>query len=192
MKEAPLQGNNIIFPDLSKVGVGTNWQDQVFKTAPLQVHNITAKGGSEKSTYFLSGGYLEQGGIVGGTDKSRFRRANFTSNLTFDLSSKVKFLVNTSAIYINSKGIAENGFNSVLGNAINYDPTVPILNNAPNTIGKYGFSRLLRSENVNPLTQLDNTHNINKGGKVYGKFELQYDILKNLKLTNSFWIHLLQ
>ena len=181
-----LAGNNIIFPDLSKVGVGTNWQDQVFKTAPLQIHNITAKGGGEKSTYFLSGGFLEQGGIIGGMDKSRFRRANFTSNLTFDLSSKAKLFINTSALMINSKGVAENSFNSVLGNAINYDPTVPVVNNVANTIGANGFSTLLRSEIINPMTQLDNTYNINNGGKVYGKFELQYDILKNLKFTNRF------
>jgi TonB-linked SusC/RagA family outer membrane protein len=181
-----LSGGNIIFPDLSKVGVGVNWQDQVFKTAPIQNHNITFKGGAEKSTYFLSGGFLEQGGVIGGIDKSRFRRGNFTSNLSFDLSSKLKLFINTSGVYISSKGVAENNFNSVLGNAINYDPTVPLLNNVPNTIGKNGFSTLLRSEIINPLTQLDNTYNITNGGKVYGKFEFQYEILKNLKLTNRF------
>lgn len=181
-----LSGGNIIFPDLSKVGVGVNWQDQVFKTAPIQNHNITFKGGAEKSTYFLSGGFLEQGGVIGGIDKSRFRRGNFTSNLSFDLSSKLKLFINTSGVYISSKGVAENNFNSVLGNAINYDPTVPLLNNVPNTIGKNGFSTLLKSEIINPLTQLDNTYNITNGGKVYGKFEFQYDILKNLKLTNRF------
>lgn len=181
-----LSGGNIIFSDLSKIGAGTNWQDQVFQSAPLQSHSINVKGGGEKSSYFLSGGYTEQGGIVGGTDKSRFRRANFTSNLMFDLSTKVKLLINTSAVYLNSKGIAENGFNSVLGNAINYDPTVSVVNNVPNTIGQYGFSTLIKSENINPLTQLENTYNINRGGKLYGKFELQYDILKNLKLTNRF------
>ena len=57
-----LSGGNIIFPDLTKLGVGTNWQKEVFTNAPLQTHNISARGGSDKMTYFLSGGYLQQGG----------------------------------------------------------------------------------------------------------------------------------
>lgn len=176
----------IIFPDLSKLGVGTDWQNEIFKKAPIQSYNVTARGGGEKVSYFLSGGFLSQAGIIGGADKSIFNRATFTSNLTFDLSSKLKFIVNTTGLIITSKGIPENSFNSVLGNAINYDPTVPILNTAPNTIGKYGFSRYILSEIFNPLTQLENTHNENLGNKIYGKFEMQYDILKNLKLTGRF------
>lgn len=42
------------------------------------------------------------------------------------------------------------------------------------------------SEIFNPLTKLDNTYNKNVGSKIYGKFELQYDVLKNLKITSRF------
>ena len=179
-------GGNIIFPNLKDLGVGTNWQNEIFETAGLQSHNITARGGSEKMSYFLSGGYLKQGGIVGGNDKSNFSRGNFTANLNFDLSSKIKFILNTTGVVLNSKGIQENSFNSVIGSALNYDPTVSILNTTPNTVGKYGFSKLLLSEIFNPLTKLDNTYNKNVGNKLYGKFEMQYDVIKNLKITSRF------
>ena len=179
-------GGSVIFPDLSKIGVGTDWQKEVFKQASFQSHNISARGGSDKMSYFLSGGYLDQGGIVGGNDKSKFSRANFTANLNFDISKKLKFILNTSGILLNSKGIQENSFNSVIGSALNYDPTVPVYNNVPNTVGKYGFSTLLLSEIFNPLTKLDNTYNKNVGNKLYGKFEMQYDVIKNLKLTSRF------
>lgn len=181
-----LAGGNIIFSDLSKVGVGTNWQNQVFKTAAMQTHNITAKGGSDKMTYFLSGGFLNQGGIVGGNEKSKFNRSNLTANLNFDISPKLKFILNTTGVILDSKGIQENSFNSVLGSAINFDPTVPVYNDVPNTVGKYGFSKLLLSEIYNPLTKLDNTYNTNNGFKLYGKMELQYEVNKNLKLTSRF------
>jgi TonB-dependent starch-binding outer membrane protein SusC len=179
-------GGNIIFPDLSTIGVGTDWQKQIFKTASLQSHNVTARGGSDKMTYFLSAGFLNQGGIVGGNDKSRFSRGNLTANLNFDLSSRLKFILNTSAILLDSKGIQENSFNSVLGSALNYDPTVPVYNTVPNTVGTYGFSNLLLSEIFNPLTKLENTYNKNIGNKLYGKAEFQYDVLKNLKLSTRF------
>ena len=177
-------GGDVIFPDLSVLGTGTNWQKEVFKTAPMQQHNVGVRGGSETVNYFLSGGYTSQGGIVGGIDKSKFDRANFTANLDFQLTPKLKFIVNTTGVILNSKGIQENSFNSVIGSALNFDPTVPVLNDNPGTVGKYGYSNLLLSEIYNPLTKLDNTYNKSLGSKLYGKFEIQYDILKNLKLSS--------
>lgn len=179
-------GGNIIFNDLSKLGVGTNWQNEIFKDASIQTHNISARGGSEKMTYFLSGSYLSQGGIVGGIDKSRFSRANFTGNLSFDLTPKLKFIINSTYSNQSSVGIQENSFNSIIGSAINYDPTVSVYNNVPNTVGKYGFSNLIFTEVFNPLTKLENTYNQNIGNKIYGKFELQYQVVKNLKLTTRY------
>ncbi len=179
-------GGNIIFPDLSVLGAGTDWQNEIFEKAPLQLYNLGARGGSDKITYFLSGGYMSQGGIVGGYDRSRFNRINFSSNLSFDLTSRLKFILNANYQNLSSKGVQENSFNSIIGSALNYDPTVPVLNNVPNTVGKYGFSNLLLSEVFNPLTKLDNTFNKNSGNKFYGKFEFQYDVIKDLKLTSRF------
>jgi TonB-dependent starch-binding outer membrane protein SusC len=53
-------------------------------------------------------------------------------------------------------------------------------------VGKYGYSNLLLSEIFNPMTKLDNTFNKNIGTKLYGKFELQYEVIKNLTLTTRF------
>ncbi|HEY0039709.1 MAG TPA: carboxypeptidase-like regulatory domain-containing protein, partial [Flavisolibacter sp.] len=132
-----VSGGNVIFPDLTKLGVGTNWQDQIFKKATFQSHNVSVRAGSDKSAYFLSAGFLSQGGIVGGNDRSRFTRGNITANLDFYLSSKVKFIINATGVLLDSKGVQENSFNSIIGSALNYDPTVPVLNNVPNTTGKY-------------------------------------------------------
>lgn len=179
-------GGPLIFQNLSTLGVGTDWQKEIFKTAAMQSHNVAARGGSDKLSYFLSAGYLNQGGIVGGNDKSLYSRGTFTANLSFDLTSKLKFIMNTTGVILDGKGVQENSFNSVIGSALNYDPTVPIYNNVPNTVGKYGFSNLLLSEIFNPLTKLDNTYNKNTGNKLYGKFEFQYDVIKNLKLSTRF------
>ena len=179
-------GGNIVFPDLTVFGKGTNWQDQIFEQAPIQSHSIGARGGSDRMAYFLSAGYQSQGGIVGGYDKSRFNRGTFTANLSFDITSKFKFLLNTTGVLLDSKGVQENSFNSILGSALNFDPTVSVLNQDPNAIGTYGYSNLLLSEIFNPLTKLQNTYNKSIGSKIYGKFELQYDLLKDLKLSTRF------
>ncbi|MEP5933551.1 MAG: SusC/RagA family TonB-linked outer membrane protein, partial [Winogradskyella arenosi] len=125
-------------------------------------------------------------GIVGGEDKSNFNRLNFTANVDFQLTSKLKFILNASYANIKSQSIAENSFNSILGNAINFDPTVTPYNTDPNDFATYGYSNLLLSEIFNPVQRLENTYNESNGNKLYGKFELQYDILKNLKVTSRF------
>jgi TonB-linked SusC/RagA family outer membrane protein len=178
-----VSGGNIIFPNLSTLGVGTNWQDQVFNNAAMQSHNVNAKGGNENITYFISAGYLGQDGIVGGGDKSFFNRTNGTANLTLSLSKKLRVIANTSFVNIKGSGIPENSINSVLSNALNFDPTTPIFNTVPNTTGTYAVSNNILSEIFNPLTQLENTYNESNTNKLYGKLEGQYDILKNLKVT---------
>jgi hypothetical protein len=143
-------GGPVIFPDLSKVGVGSNWQDQIFKKAPLQLYSFSVTGGSDKVSYFLSANYAEQAGIVGGGSNSDYSRSNFTANLNFQLMPKLKFILNTTGVLLNSKGVAENSFNSIIGEALNFDLTVPVYNTVPNTIGTYGFSNLLLQEVHNP------------------------------------------
>ena len=179
-------GGAVIFPDLSTLGLGTNWQDLIFKNAPISSHTLTAKGGNGNMGYFLSGGYLGQGGIVGGSEKSYFDRYNGTANLNFDMSSKVKFIANTSFVNIRGAGVPENAINSVISNALNFDPTVPVYNTTPGVYGKYGVSNTILSEIFNPLTQLEDTHNKSNTKKLYGKLELQYQILKDLKLTSRY------
>ncbi len=180
-----VSGGPVIFSDLSKLGVGTDWQKEIFKTAPIQNYSVAMRGGSDKTTYFLSTGFLQQGGIVGGIDKSRFTRGNITANLEFNISSKLKFLLNTTGVILDGKGIQENSFNSVIGSALNFDPTVPIFDTT-GSVGKYGYSNLLLSEIFNPLTKLDNTYNKNIGNKLYGKAEMQYNVWKDLRLTSRF------
>lgn len=177
---------DLIFPNISGLGLGTDWQDEVFEEAQVTSHTLSARGGTEKIGYFFSTGYLSQGGIVGGEDKSNFNRVNFTANVDFQLTSKLKFILNSSYANIKSKSVAENSFNSILGNALNFDPTVSVYNNDANDFTTYGYSNLLLSEIFNPVQRLDNTYNESNGDKLYGKFELQYDILDNLKITSRF------
>ena len=187
MNEGSLvSGGGLIFNDISSLGKGTNWQDEIFKDALVTSNNFSARGGSEKMSYFLSTGYLNQGGIVGGSDKSNFKRFNATANLNFQLSPKWKFILNTTYANIKRRTVAENSFNSILGNALNFDPTVEVYNNDVNDFAEYGYSDIILSEIFNPVQRLDNTYNENNGNKLYGKFEVQYDVLKNLKLTSRF------
>lgn len=63
------------------LGAGTDWQDQIYRTAPMQNYNLSASGGGEAYTYSLSGGYFSQDGIVKETDYERLNlriKSDFT------------------------------------------------------------------------------------------------------------------
>ena len=174
-------GEGLIYPDLSGLGTGTNWQEEVINDAAIVNHSITASGGSDKTSFYVSAGYLGQDGVVGPSDKSYFNRTNFTTNINTDLTDKTKLLVNTNYTNIKGKGLPENGINSVLSNSLNFDPTV-----SPYENGSFGISETITQEIINPLAQIDNTYNEGNTNKLTGKIELQHDLMDNLKVTSRF------
>jgi len=63
------------FADPSVLGEGTNWQKELFQPAPMQKHQLSLSGGSEKSTFYLSSEYLNQKGVAYGSGFDRFFHA---------------------------------------------------------------------------------------------------------------------
>ena len=123
-----------------------------------------------------------QDGVVGGGDKSYFNRANVTANFNTNLSEKFVFIANTSYANIKSAGLSENNIGSVLSNALNFDPMV----SPYDANGKFGISETITQEIKNPLALIDNTYNKGNTNKFFGKLELQYDIIDNLKVSTRF------
>ena len=174
-------GQSLPFPDASRLGRGTNWQDEVFSTAPLMSHDMTVSGGSDRVTYSLSGSHLEQEGIVGG-DKSSFHRNTARLALGIDLTEKLKLTTNAIYTYIDRDALNENDLGSPLFNALNALPTLPVYDDGdeftlvPNTPG-------LGIEVVNPLAQIANTFNDYDLNKINGQLSLDWQVLSPLKLT---------
>lgn len=68
--------------DPSILGVGTNWQDAIFRTAFQHQHQVSAQGGTDKVQYYVSGTYMDQEGTIIGSNFDRFGvRANLDANL---------------------------------------------------------------------------------------------------------------
>jgi len=173
-------GGGLIFNNISGLGQGTDWQNEVLVNAPIISNSISASGGSETTSYFLSAGYLGQDGVVGGGDKSYFNRANLTANFNTSITDKLTLLLNTSYANIKSSALSENNIGSVLSNALNFDPTVsPYDEN-----GNFGISNTITQEIKNPLAQINDTYNEANTNKLFGKIEFQYDVLDNLKVTS--------
>lgn len=172
-------GQEMPFPNTA-LGVGTNWQDTVFQSAPVESYSLSINGGSGKTRYSLGATYFSQEGIVGGA-KSNFSRYNARLNLSTELSSKLK--LNSVFLFASDtrSTLAENGIGSVLYNTINAFPNEPI-----RTLdGNYSYLEEV-ADIINPIAQMENTYNYNIADKFVGKEELVYDFGEHLSFTNRF------
>lgn len=143
------------YPDLSGLGVGTNWQNELFQTAPIFDNNISVMGGSDKMTYSLSASNLNQEGIIGG-DQTGYDRSTARMSMGADLNTWLKFNTSLTYTHVNRKSINDFGLGSVLFNALNMPSVYPVYDEsgnyfqAPTDVG---------IEVINPLAQIDNTYN---------------------------------
>jgi TonB-linked SusC/RagA family outer membrane protein len=125
-------------------GNGTDWQDQLYRNAPVQNHNLSFSGGDKNTSYFFSLGYFNQQGVV---KYSGMERYNARLNLENRQAERyaVGINVNTSYIYddyvSNGVGINENA--GAIYAAINYDPTVSVLDED----GNYTLSDFITTDN---------------------------------------------
>lgn len=172
-------GYPLPFPDVSGLGKGTDWQDELFSRAPIFDNNIRVAGGSEKMVYSLSASDLRQEGIIGG-DKSGYNRSTGALNMGADLYKWLK--LNTSLMYTNigRKSFNDNGLGSVLFNAVNMPSTVPIYDES----GNYFLAPAnLGIEIINPLQQISNTYNNYDLNKLNGGFGLESNFARHFSAT---------
>ncbi len=86
--------SNDYYADPSLLGVGTNWQDAIFRTALQHQHQVSAEGGTDKIKYYVSASYMDQDGTLIG---SNFNRYSFRVNLDSQLKKWLK--IGVSATY---------------------------------------------------------------------------------------------
>lgn len=175
-------GQSLPYPNVSGLGNGTNWQNELFNKTPIRSNDISVSGGSESITYTFSGSDLYQEGIIG-KDKSDFKRNTARLSLNADISKKLSLQTNLIYTYIDRDAVNDSGLGSVLFNAINTPSTLSVRDiNGNYTLvpSSPGFG----IEVINPLAQIENTYNDYKLKKLNGSFSLKYDILDNFTLTS--------
>lgn len=177
-------GRALPYPNVSGLGKGTKWQDEVMSTGvPIINHDLSISGGSDKITYAVSGSHIDQEGIVG-QNKSGFLRNTARVALNADVTDHLKLKTNVIYTYFNRKSLNENGLGSVLFNALNVPSTLsPYDSNGnftvvPSTAG-------LGNEIINPLAQIANTYNDYSFKKINGNFGLEYKLFDGFVLSSS-------
>lgn len=107
-----------IRPDL--FGEGTDWQDELYRSALMTSHNLSLTGGSDKITYAISAGYLNQDGIAIG---SGYKRQTIRGNLDAQLKSWLKGGISFSLADSKQETATSN---SIIMTALQSQPTVAV------------------------------------------------------------------
>ena len=104
----------------------TDWQDVLYDKALVQRHNLSFSGGSQNTRYLISGGYLDQPGILNSTYQ---KRINLRANIDADLTPKLKVSSSVFVTNTNNREVQEGRFNQgpILG-ALVYMPIFPAFN----------------------------------------------------------------
>jgi TonB-dependent starch-binding outer membrane protein SusC len=107
----------------SEYGVGTNWQKEIYRTAPIQNYQLSFSGGTDKIRYVVSGNYFNQDGIV---ITSNFKRYTSRINLDAKISKRLKIGTNFTMTRSYNNSVNEVGANGVVGLAVRVSPASPV------------------------------------------------------------------
>jgi TonB-dependent starch-binding outer membrane protein SusC len=110
----------------------TDWQDEMFRTAPITHNSLSLHGGNDKSRFYASAGYFKQDGIMLGTG---FERANFRINSDHNIGKFFTFGQTLLVAYGNQNQEPSAGGRTQLANIIRMTPYIPVTD--PNQLGGY-------------------------------------------------------
>ncbi|MEJ7739238.1 MAG: TonB-dependent receptor [Chitinophagaceae bacterium] len=166
-------GQRALYPNPDSLGKGTDWQDEVFRIAPMTDVSVSASGGSESSKFYFSVGYVKQDGILTG---GSFNRMNLRINSSHNITPAIRIGQNLSASMARYKQLSEFSFGSTLGNTLTANPEIPV--KMPD--GNWGYSPTSLNSG-NPLAGIhfsnDNTRRPVLNGNVYADFTLFKDLV---------------
>ena len=170
--------------DPSIFNEGTDWQEAIFVTAPIQSHQLSINGGSDGFNIGLSGNYFKQDGIVGGS-KSSFERKTVRAVASYQAKKWLNVGTNIGFTNFERSTITENSqFDSPIVQALNMDPLTPVLK--PD--GTYAYSDFIDTDIRNPVNNIANTHGSWTTNRLVGAAFATIDFSEKLKLKSTYSI----
>ncbi|MHA4807540.1 SusC/RagA family TonB-linked outer membrane protein [Flavitalea flava] len=169
-------------PDSWNTGVNTNWLDKIFRTAPIQNLQLSVRGGTDKTKFFMAGNYFDQQGIV---IDNYYKRASFRINLDNKVNDRVSIGANAAFTYgRNRRSFNDDTYTGIVTNAIGASPLMPV----HNPDGSYAdFTQYQASWlSDNPVKSAEKIKAFTTNYRFIGTVFTDIDLLKPLKFRSSF------
>lgn len=169
--------------DPSVLGVGTNWQDEVFHPAAVQNYNLSFSGGNDRSTYSISGNYYNHDGIILNSNFKRYSMRVNTDNKVkswFNAGNSFYF-GRTQDIYVRT----DDQHHGIIKDILQQTPALPLMNEDGTYAGPVGaYMPDIDNPYAKNITIDQNIARNKLIASVYGEIIFS----KNLRLRSNFGI----
>ncbi|HTF27493.1 MAG TPA: TonB-dependent receptor plug domain-containing protein, partial [Flavitalea sp.] len=169
--------NNYLIQQVNKTG--TDWFHEVFEAAPIQNHNLTVSGGTNKSNYLVSLGYLDQQGTL---METYLKRYSVRVNTSYNVKKNIRIGQNAYFFYKQNKDLSA-------GNPISWTyremPIIPVYDIRGNYGGTFAGPELGASSNAVAVQQNTRNNKFNSWD-VVGNVFAEVDFLKHFTARTSF------
>ena len=164
---------------------GTDWQDAIFRTAPMQNHQIGVSGATESARYAMSANIFDQQGIMKHT---YFKRYSLRANTEFNVNKRFRVGENLQVAY--GERVGQTGGNQNESNPISFAYRLPPIVPRYDVNGYFGGGVGTGLDNSrNPEAELfRNKDNKEKELRLFGNAYAELDILPNLTAKTQFGV----
>jgi len=161
--------------DIDAAGLGTDWQNEILRTAYVQNHQFSISGGSENTSYYVSLDHFRQEGVI---INSAIKRSTARVNLNHS-TDNFNFGLNLSTSLVNDESVPRSvyGINAdagVIATSLQLSPLLPVYN----TDGTYAESP--NQDLDNPVAQAKTIYNSNETDRTFGNVFAEYFFKEHL------------
>lgn len=189
-KKIKTLNTNQYYDLMSEIGISvdrtnqnyTDWAKEMYGTGVQQNYQVSISGSTDKTNYYVSGGYQKEEGIISPADYDRY---SFRSNLStevkpwFKIASNLSFARNSR---MDATDNANSGRGGVIMSILNTPPFMPIWD--PEKPDQYSTNPF-QSSWENPYAQA-NTYDKNEEYRFMGNLELDFTLAEGLHFKPRF------
>ena len=161
------------------LGMGTDWQSELFRRAPMQNHSITVNGGDPRTQYLLSTSCFNQEGIALGSD---FKRYSVRLNLDNKTTDWLKIGTSLQLAHVDEN--VNSTTSNVISNALSLTPDIPVKNPDGSWGGITNTAGWITSV-PNPVGLATLNSHTKKRNQVFGNVYAEIRFYKDLSLRNE-------
>ncbi len=169
------------FRNVDLLGEGTNWQNEVFKRAFMQNHEVSLSGAKDNVSYFVSGGYTDQDGIVIG---SNFNRISLRSNIDARLKDWFKIGVSLTASQTDENITLNSNRNGIVSLGLLQAPDVAVRNPDGSFAGPPPNPSAVEG-NINPVAEALSRTNTLLRSRMLGNFYTELQLIDGLSFKTE-------
>jgi TonB-linked SusC/RagA family outer membrane protein len=154
-----------------------NWVNTITQSAPMQSHTLSVSSGVGKNKVYLSGNYLNQDGIIKG---SNLKRYSLKANIESAINDKLTVGINSNFSHLKNNVVTNEAYYT----AVTMSPLRPIYDSTGKPVTTVDPNTGTISIN-NPVTLTESTINQKVDDRLIANLFVDYKLIRNLLFRSN-------